>query len=136
MISALGQCPIHHIDKMSVGSSDMDAVPICIKCKADAEPKTGRTQIVEDPGEGFFQGKGTNAKVHVVDTSVNSSGVGKMAVTAVAGTPQLNRAPLETYISQALQILSNAPMPKDLKQFKSLQKAIKILGELTENQNG
>lgn len=134
MISALGQCPIHHIDRMSVGSNDFDGEAICVKCKADAEPKLGRTQVVEDPGEEFFKTGRTNAKITIV-----KPGVAEVEAAHKAVAPQVvlaERAPLSDYIEKALEILSHAPMPHDIKQFKNLQKVTGILKGLLENQNG
>lgn len=134
MISALGQCPVHHIDRMSVGSNDFDGQAVCVKCQADARPKEGRTQLVEDPGEEFFQGKPTNAKVTLLDAQYDAkafrpSGIGR-AVVASAGLT------LEEIVERAVSELGNLPMPKDIKQFKKVQKVIKTLLNLVESQNG
>lgn len=135
LTSALGYCNIHNIAKMSVGSNDFDGQAVCVKCQADARPKEGRTQVVEDPGEEFFQGKGSKAKVTIIDAQYNptaksvASGIGR-AVVASAGLT------LEEIVERAVSELGNLPMPKDIKQFKKVQKVIKTLQSLVESQNG
>lgn len=131
MISALGQCPTHHIDLMSVTSMDGNEQRICVKCRAAAEPKSGRVQVVEDPGEGFNGFVGGKGKVTILK-DVPTTTSNKTAPVVNLG----ERNTLEDYISQALNILSHAPMPNDLKQFKQIQKVTSILKGLLENQNG
>lgn len=130
--SAAGYCTIHKMDKMFVGLEDATE-PTCVRCVADATPKMGRTQTVEDPGDGYFtKGEKTDAKITVVSTSNKTSAV-KLETPKVILS---ERAPLADYVHQAIAILSQAPMPKDIKQFKSLQKALTILESLVENTNG
>lgn len=131
MISALGQCPIHHIDKMSVGSNDFDGQAVCIKCQADARPKEGRTQVVEDPGEEFFQGKGSKAKITILDAGHSAPPVLKLNPSRQYGGDTL-----EMIVANAVLNLNTLPMPKDIKEFKKVQKVIKTLQSLVENQNG
>jgi hypothetical protein len=125
--SAAGFCQKHKIDKMFVGLEDATE-PTCVRCVADATPKLGRDQKVEDPGEGFFHGKGSSANITVTES----------AHGAVAGpvAPIVKATSLEAHINHAISWLTTAPMPKDLKQFKSLQKSIAILQGLLENKNG
>lgn len=136
MIGAAGFCQIHKMAKMFVGTEDATE-PTCVRCVADSKPKEGRTQIVEDPGEDFFQGKGSNAKITILDKEHGASGIGITAVKQAIPRVNMNEhAPLEAYVKQALEILTHAPMPHDIKQFKNLQKVIGILKGLVENQNG
>lgn len=119
--SMAGVCPIHKIERLYMGTEDA-VEPTCLKCVAAAQPKTGRPQTFDDPGEDFFH-KGAEPKVQPVSS---------LPPKVVFG----DRAPLTDYVKQAHDILSYAPMPHDVKQFKSLQKAIGILKSLMENQNG
>lgn len=134
LVSALGQCPTHRIDKMSVTNSTGDTELICVKCRAAGEIKTGRTQIVEDPGESFNGFSGGKGKVTLLDAQYDAS-----AKAAVAGRPAVARfggATLEEIVANAVLNLSGLPMPKDIKEFKKVQKVIKTLQSLVENQNG
>lgn len=138
MIGAAGYCDTHKMAKMFVGTDDATE-PTCVRCVADSKPKEGRTQIVEDPGEDYFSGKGSNAKITVLDKT-HGAGIGVAEVVKlhqrVAEINMNQHAPLEAYVKQALEILTHAPMPHDIKQFKNLQKVIGILKGLVENQNG
>lgn len=127
--SAAGYCQIHQMDKMFVGLEDATE-PTCVRCVADARPKTGRTVVAEDPGEDYFKGKGTNAKVTVLDPT--HGGIGKAAVTPI----KFGGATLEEIVSNAVLNLNTLPMPKDIKEFKKVQKVIKTLQSLVENSNG
>jgi len=129
--SAAGYCQIHKMDKMFVGLEDATE-PTCVRCVADATPKLGRTVVAEDPGEDFFKGKGTNAKITVLD-EVHGGKVGiahRRAVEAQAGLS------LGEIVEHAIAELNNLPMPKDIKEFKKVQKVIKTLQSLVENTNG
>src|SRR6185295_13263756 len=125
--SAAGFCQKHKIEKMFVGTDDATE-PTCVRCVADATPKLGRTQSVEDPGEGFFiKGTPSNAKVTIlkdVSTSATNNTISIAPAGSIIG--------LESCVEQSLCILRRVPMPRDIKQFKSLQKAIKILENLVE----
>lgn len=122
-----GYCHIHKIDKMFVGTEDATE-PTCVRCKADATPKLGRTQLVEDPGENFNGFVGGRARVTVLKdvktTSSNSS------------LPLVESLRLEDVIGTAVAQLKRLPMPEDIKQFKTVQKAIKTLESLVEKSNG
>lgn len=126
--SAAGYCTIHKMDKMFVGLEDATE-PTCVRCVADATPKLGRTQNVEDPGEEFFKHGKSDAKITVVDTEHGAKIAGPVAAVVKGNS-------LEAHITHAVSWLQSAPMPKDIKQFKSLQKSITILQSLLENTNG
>lgn len=129
MISALGQCPTHRIDKMSVTDTSGNEMLICVRCRAASEPKSGLTQIVEDPGEAFNGFVGGKAKVTVIDNA-NATVAARRPVVASAGLT------LEVIVERAVSELGNLPMPKDIKQFKKVQKVMKTLQTLVESQNG
>lgn len=127
MTPMAGYCTVHKIDKMFVGLEDATE-PTCVKCVAAATPKLGRTQTVEDPGEDYFKGKGSDAKITVLDPT--HGGIVKQHVSQ----PELNR--LEDVVGIAVAQLKRLPMPEDIKQFKAVQKAIKTLESLVEKSNG
>lgn len=125
--SAAGYCQKHQMDKMFVGLEDATE-PTCVRCVADATPKLGRTQTVEDPGEAYFsKGEKSSAKVTVLDTP--HGGIAQHVPTV-----ELTR--LEDVIGIAVAQLKRLPMPEDIKQFKAVQKAIKTLESLVEKSNG
>lgn len=131
--SAAGYCTIHKMDKMFVGLEDATE-PTCVKCVADATPKMGRTQIVEDPGEEFFNGKGTTAQI-----SVFESKAGLKEAERVPKAPTLDTRynyTVADVVGIAVAQLRHLPMPEDIKEFKRVQKVIKTLQSLVENSNG
>lgn len=129
--SMAGYCEKHKMDKMFVGTQE-STEPTCIKCDAEARPKMGRTQIVEDPGEGYFQGKGGNANITLLENVPTVS-----SDRAIQIPRNLGRVlTLEEVVAKAVEDLNSLPMPKDIKQFKAVQKAIKTLQALVEKQNG
>jgi hypothetical protein len=100
----------------------------CIFCEAEKNVPSGLVVKIDDPGE---------AKMAQV---LAASGIAipkapKLGVTRNDVMPQnlQNNFSLEARVEQALGILKSLPMPKDLKQFKAINKAIqsveKIVGE-------
>lgn len=133
--SALGYCRVHKIDLMMVGNADHNLVPTCVRCVSDAEPKLGRTQTVEDPGEEYFtKNAKTDAKVTIIE---EASGVGPMAKAAVVKQHVSSQEPVavEDIVGIAVAQLKRLPMPEDIKEFKRVQKIIKTLQSLVENPN-
>lgn len=133
--SAAGYCQIHKMDKMFVGTEDATE-PTCIRCKADATPKLGRTQIVEDPGADFNGYTGGKAKVTIIDNGAEYDASAKAAAPVRRPVVASDGLTLEEIVERAVSELGNLPMPKDIKQFKRVQKVIKTLQSLVENQNG
>ena len=125
--SMAGYCQVHKIDKMFVGLEDATE-PICVRCKADATPKLGRTQTVEDPGEAFNGFTGGKAKITVLD-STNKVPTAPILDTRYSYT-------VKDIVDIAVAQLRSLPMPEDIKEFKRVQKVIKTLQTLVENQNG
>lgn len=134
LVSALGHCPIHRIDKLSVTNSSGNSELVCVKCRAAGEEKTGRTQIVEDPGESFNGFTGGKGKVTLIDSEYIPAQAKGPAFPA--GRPKFGGASLEEIVANAVLNLSGLPMPKDIKEFKKVQKVIKTLQSLVENDNG
>lgn len=128
--SAAGYCQVHKMDKMFVGLEDATE-PTCVRCVADATPKLGRTVVAEDPGEDYFKGKGTNAKITTLDAT-HGVKVPLMGSAVV----KFGGATLEEIVANAVLNLNGLPMPKDIREFKKIQKVIKTLQTLVENTNG
>lgn len=131
--SAAGFCQKHQMDKMFVGLEDATE-PTCVRCVADATPKIGRTQTVEDPGEAYFtKGAKSDAKISIIPAT-HTEGIG----SAVVYQPsfQVNPTRLEDVVGIAVAQLKRLPMPEDIKQFKTVQKAIRTLESLVEESNG
>lgn len=120
--SSAGVCPIHKIERMYVGLDD-NLSPTCVKCDAAAKPKMGVPQTAHDPGEGFFSGKGAVQAPPATATV-------PLATTSVTADT------FDGHIQKAITHLKASPMPNDIKMFKGLQKAIKALENLLENENG
>ena len=121
LVSQAGICVKHNVEKMFVGL-DTQTEPTCVRCVADATPKLGRLQTVKDPGEHFFN---KNAPVNAAQTE---------SITRVQ--PNTVDLTVESIVSIAIQDLNRLPMPKDIKQFKAIQKVIKTLESLVEKSNG
>jgi hypothetical protein len=133
-VSAMGICPIHKIDLMAIGLDETNLAPTCIKCKAAAEPKLGRLQTAEDPGEHFFH-KGVPAMPKSTERDVTHGGSEKAYIGHAV--PVLSEpARLEDIVGIAVANLKRLPMPEDIKQFKAVQKVIKTLESLLEKSNG
>lgn len=119
--SAAGVCQKHQMVKMFVGADESALEPICVKCQAENRPKSGLVVTTGDPGEDFFKGgpAGPQKEPTVVRTAV-----------------AVNSLTLEDVVVKAINDLNSLPMPKDIKQFKAVQKAIKTLESLVEKFNG
>lgn len=122
--SAAGFCQTHKMAKMFVGT-DESMEPTCVKCMAAASPKLGKTQVADDPGEKFFNKNAADTPIVQQAEQIKHAGV--VAPTKVT--------PMSTHLSNALNWLKSAPMPADIRAYKNLQKAIKILESL-ETTNG
>lgn len=131
-VSAMGVCPIHKIDLMAIGLDDTNLAPTCIKCKADKEPKLGRLQTAEDPGEAFFN-KGVPAVPKISERDVTH---GAKAATPIQHHVPVEAVNLEDIVGIAVAQLKRLPMPEDIKEFKRVQKIIKTLQSLVEKSNG
>lgn len=134
-VSAMGVCPVHKIDLMAIGLDETNLAPTCIKCKAAAEPKLGRPQTAEDPGEHFFnKGVPPMPKNAVLDSTPNIKEAEK-----VSNVPTLDMRYSYTVadvVEIAIAQLRKLPMPEDIKEFKRVQKVIKTLQSLVEKSNG
>lgn len=130
-VSAMGICPIHKIDLMAIGLDDTNLAPTCIKCKAASEPKLGRPQTEEDPGEAFFN-KGVPVISKVSERDVTHGDKVQPARTLAPHEAQS----LLDIVGTAVAQLKRLPMPEDIKEFKRVQKIIKTLQSLVEKSNG
>lgn len=113
MIGEAGVCQVHKIPLMFMGRED-ELSAGCVKCVADQTPKTGVPQTYKDPGADYF-GAGPDKAPTKQFSSVE-----------VKPVFSFNQSLL-----QAIAILQSLPMPKDLKQFKLINKVIVQLESLT-----
>jgi len=98
----------------------------CIHCEAEHNPPSGLVVKIDDPGEERMRQILAASGVAIPKAVKQDQ---KMTVPSqTTGTGSL-----ESRIELSLEILKNLPMPKDMKQFKAINKAIKavekILGE-------
>lgn len=100
----------------------------CILCEAENNPPSGLVVTVNDPGEARM------AQV-LAASGIAIPKVAKKDEVAKIAVPQTipSTGSLESRVELAIGILKSLPMPKDLKQFKAINKAIqsveKIVGE-------
>ncbi len=138
----LGICPKGHGPRI-----DMNGTPLCLVCDAAFVPAPvvkeesvdKRFRVVPgeppplppdknfDPGHAnmkeFPQLKGQAAPAQELPVVPRETRV--VQTLAVGGT-------FEQQVNSAIEALKGCPMPKDLKQFKAVQKAITILEKLQE----
>ena len=122
----LGVCQTHG-PKLAI-----NGLPTCIKCKAK-EDNANRVMLIsktEDPGEDYFKGQGTTAKVAVEGQKVAAS-------QPVARKGMQHAYTLESGLQEILDILAYIPMPTSMKQYKLLLSIKqKIQQAQQEGQNG
>lgn len=96
----------------------------CLQCDIGPSAPVGPVSKYCDPGEDKLREVLAGRGVVVKKTDV-------LHIPEI--TPgKFEPLSLKDCITQALSILGSAPMPKDIKQFKSIQKAIKTLEGLVE----
>lgn len=118
-----GSCQKHGIPLIN-----KDGRPHCLRCASDAaklEIRNVEVNTLPDPGH-----EGMRSIVPVVakadDTQQVPSAVKMVAPTAL--TPLVN---FREHMATAIAHLKKAPMPKDISQFKAVQKAINLLEKMT-----
>lgn len=95
---------------------------ICLSCSGKKSPKPNPNYTPpKDPGEDWFN-KGQNS-VPEVPKSAPIQTIAKPAQSLIA------------CVKQAVAIMESAPMPKDIKEFKAVTKAIKYLNALLEDKS-
>ncbi len=128
-----GVCVRHNAALIS-----MDGRPHCLKCGAEAarlERRPAGTNTVSDPGHEAMKAL---LKEHIKEI-IPAEEAGPEAKQAIG--PQKALMPLSLtpayvdfneYVVVAVHHLQKAPMPKDLKQFKLIQKAIALLQKASD----
>jgi hypothetical protein len=129
-MTALGRCPKCGQDKIQV-----EGVPTCIMCASENNPGSGLVVQIEDPGAEALE-----ALLHKTGVQSIAGGVPPTPVkpvlpaqvsvksdAKVATTPFQQGITFDTCVKQAISVLKSASMPKDLKSFKAVNKAIKTL---------
>lgn len=115
-LTVQGRCSICGQPKLAVEGTNQ-----CLQCDIGPSAPVGPVSKYCDPGED---------KLREV---LAGRGVVVKKVDALPAAPvKFDALSLTDCIMQALSILGSAPMPKDIKQFKSIQKAIKTLEGLVE----
>jgi uncharacterized Zn finger protein (UPF0148 family) len=118
----LGSCKKCGKDKI-----DVDGEIRCLSCEATPNPPSGLVVKVDDPGEERMRQVLASSGV-AIPKAVRSERV-------VETIREVSKLPLtiEEQVNKVIQILNTLPMPKDIKQFKAINKAVKavekILGE-------
>lgn len=125
LTSALGTCAKCGMDKLQV-----DGIQKCVFCERENTQGSGLVVDIDDPGEDAI--KQILSKVGVAEVVGGKPPVPiKPDVKPIINvSPKVQVVPQGSGIEQALAILRSLPMPKDIKQFKSINKAIKILETL------
>lgn len=117
----VGVCQKHRCNMITE-----DETPICLVCRreeANARTALATAPVAVDPGH---------------DAAMNWRSIAADPQQAPAAVMRLQQAPVgltfEGRIDAAIEILKSCPMPKDLRQFKVVQKAIQNLENLTKPQ--
>jgi hypothetical protein len=98
----------------------------CLSCEAEHNPPSGLVVKIDDPGEEKMRQVLAASGVVLPKTTKQPEVVTQNTKVAVPVS-------FEERIQQVCEILKTLPMPKDINQFKAINKAIKavekILGE-------
>lgn len=117
-LSALGACPKCRQYKISVNGEAR-----CINCDSNGNAGSGMVVTIEDPGEEALNGILTKTGIKVAKTEANMPLIApKIEAKAIVS--------FEDSIKQAICILQNVTMPKDIQSFKAVAKTITILQKL------
>jgi hypothetical protein len=125
LLTALGACPKCRQYKISVNGESR-----CINCDSNNNTGSGLVVDIEDPGEEGIKKVLANSGVAVGQGGKPPTPAPREANKQVIAPKVETKA--TGSVEMALEILRSLPMPKDLKQFKQINKAIKILESLGE----
>lgn len=105
----------------------------CLMCEVEPSAPRGPVSTVEDPGEEKLRGMLAGTGVAIPKAAAQKPA----AKPENIGLPKSvdivpNIYTFDSCITTALAWLKGAPMPNDVKQFKTIQKVIKSLEGLTE----
>lgn len=120
-ITVQGRCSKCGQPKLAV-----EGVNQCLQCDVGPSAPVGPISEYCDPGEDKLREVLSGRGVVIQKTDPSKVRAPQIAVT------QGPAATLENHVKNALEYLKTAPMPSDIKQFKSIQKAIKTLEGLVE----
>lgn len=129
--TALGRCQKCGQDKISV-----EGINKCLSCDSNNNVGSGLVVSVEDPGAEMIDKLLAKAGVAQVvgekpPEPIKPNLAPRQRVEtpkAVATNPQISSS--QANIGYAIDILKSLPMPKDIKQFKAINKAISILEKI------
>jgi hypothetical protein len=130
--TAQGRCTKCGMDRLQV-----EGVTKCVVCDVESV-SSGLIVDIEDPGEEEINRVLASAGVKQLEGSKPPTPIKPEAIRTVIASKvgtQKSTVPQVTCgatVIEALNILRGLPMPKDLKQFKQINKAIKILESLGE----
>lgn len=112
--------------------------PTCLLCDSDNRNKSGLVVTVEDPGEeamrhllaehNVFMPKAGEGSVPPVPAKV----ISPVQKVVPQSTPVTQNVTFEHEIKRAIDLLQKLPMPKDIKQFKAINRAVKTLESILE----
>ena len=103
----------------------------CVLCDTEKSAGSGLTVKTQDPGAELIDKLLAKAGVVSIPGGkppepIKPNFEAKQVVTAPRTEAQFD-VHFEQPIAEAVRLLKNAPMPKDIKQFKAINKAIKTL---------
>lgn len=130
---------------------NVNGVPRCLRCEKEAsqapilseKPTDPRFRLAPnangpDPLKALAQDPGHDAMKGLVPGKVAQEMLAKETFSEKTPAPETYRPlaekSLEGCIREVLSILNACPMPKDLKQFKAVQKAILVLTKVLNNE--
>jgi uncharacterized Zn finger protein (UPF0148 family) len=124
--TALAACP-----KCGVSKVDVHGEIRCLRCEAEYNPPSGLEVKIQDPGEDQISRVLAAAGVAMARPIKKAEGTTEV-VKEIKKVEVTDTMTFEEKVTRAVNILKNLPMPKDIKQFKAINKAIasveKILG--------
>lgn len=129
-VTALGRCTKCGQDKISV-----EGINKCLSCDSDNNVGSGLVVRAEDPGADMLEKLLSKAGVAVVPGGKPPEPIRPNIAQKVANVsaPKVQTEPgtvFESHIMNAVSWLRSMPMPSDIKKFKAVNKAIKILESL------
>jgi hypothetical protein len=117
-LGALGACSKCRQYKISVNGEAK-----CINCDSNNNTGSGMVVTIEDPGEDALNSILTKTGIKTTKTEANTAVIApKTEAKAIVS--------FEDSIKQAIHILQNVTMPKDIQSFKAVAKTITILQKL------
>jgi hypothetical protein len=136
-MTALGRCPTCGQDRIQV-----EGVTKCLLCESRGNPGSGLVVTTEDPGDealekllskvGVTSITGSKPPEPIKPNLAKASFIPPKLRDAQSLLPTVQMVATENHIMHAINWLKSMPMPTDIKQFKAINKAVKILEGLGE----